>query len=192
MANTLLSCSGFRIGEVWIPRFEVFTEEHVGLALPCWSSFPLTELCNILVGTIPKSGVRAFGKTMAVALPGLSRVEGSQTVIEFISSRALASVHAGAIVRDLDIELTSHYGLLPYTSRVIIDLRIAWTQQPQLLVFSTSGLDPLGERDVGAEVKRWQRQCSALHVFCEPSVPCEDDRYECTKVVRCIPFVPGK
>jgi hypothetical protein len=186
--KTLITCDGICIGDAFIPPFEVFTAEYVGLANPTDYGVQWNDLMQALGGLCPTAEVHIAGRSAVITPPGFQPLEQAvelQMIIDVAVARGLPRASAERIIIDLGLEEDHAYGDIQLTPRLLLDLRLAWSQGAELVVFSTAGLDPSGVLAVADEVSKMLGQCSAIHVFSTPLTQHYQSLCSFSKVVRC-------
>jgi hypothetical protein len=141
-----------------------------------------------LGGLIPNSAIRINGKSSVILPLGYRPPEGRAEhgkLIDIALNAGLLPAIAEGVISNLKLKPKELYLDLPMTARLLFDLKVAFAQEPVLVVFSTCGLDPSGVMAVDAEVTTMLKQCSAIDVLSAAWIELYQSPNSFTKVVRC-------
>lgn len=151
MNERSLTCRGFDLGSHAIPAFDVRPGEAVSLLLPSWFEFE-SDLRDYLSGAHPKSEVELIAKCVSVrqASPrsGIRGVLFSSMPHNWLTEQGLSRVEASTALNRHAIEDRIPISKLATNPRMLLGLEAAYHQRPDVILFSMSGLDPVGRRTV--------------------------------------------
>lgn len=188
LMKTLLTCDGMCVGDATIPPFEVSTGDYVGLANPVEYGDQWKELMQSLGGLCLRPEVHIAGRSSVITPPGFQELEetlGPQRITDVAMGRGLPRASAERIIIGLGLDPDRAYGDLQLTPRLILDLRLAWAEGAELVIFSSAGLDPSGVVAVDGEVSKVLDRCSAVEVFGAALIEHHESLTSFSKVVRC-------
>ncbi len=153
MADNRIESRGFAIGRWWIPPFSAGRGECVVLHLPAESDADRDGILACLRGAEPVANLvvpaRVAVAGMALGPVGWRRWLLDPTPFDWLRKETNVSADSiHEILRDLRIEPQMPLSRLAGTPRMLLGLAAALAGKPDMLVFSTAGLDPCGVRQV--------------------------------------------
>lgn len=167
MAKDLLICRGFELGQYFVPGFAVRPGEGVTLRLPSRLG-AADELAAFLCGKPPRPEVELRG-TCVVAQradppDGWRRWFADPTPSQWLIRHGFAPDAATAVL--VRHRIDDRFPLSRYAAgpRTLLGLERAYHSGPAIVVFSTSGLDPLGESAVHSLVRSHLSRTSAVYL----------------------------
>ena len=187
--GTILSCDELCIGDAIIPSFVVTSNDYVGIATPnYYGNDHWKLLMQSIGGQVPNPGIRINGK-VALILPTGYRPPGRTTrrdnLVDLAMKAGLSRLCAKRICTGLNVDPGKFYVDLKFTLRLLFDLQVALAQEPDLVVFSTCGLDPCGIMAVNATVSAVLHRSAAIDVFSASLIESYESLMSFTNVVRC-------
>jgi hypothetical protein len=191
MGPVRLSCEGITVGALVIPPFQLGEGEWICLHIPGSSDAEeYDQLVQVLTGQRPVSHLRHTGRVVHADRPfhragwfgWLRRV---YPVDWLCQSAGVDRAEAEAITARLGLRPEWHIDQLAANPRALLGLEAAWARGAEVVVFSTSGLDPSGLRSVYEAVSAKLDRCAALQ-FSYPFVIDGRERRECLPGVRCV------
>lgn len=185
--NTLLVCDGFNLADLIVPRFEVASNDHVGLSNPSLLA-SWADLLLGLGGVLPRKELRVTARAAVVLPHGLrsrKEVNARWTVIDFAAAQGLSPTAAERALVDSGAKPDTPYASLSVTARTLIDLQIALAQDVNLVVLGTLGLDPMGMRAVGTQTSMMLDRCAVLHVFSARLRDDYESRIPFSRILEC-------
>lgn len=186
--TTILICDGTRVGRVAVPEFAISIGEYIGIADPTTSSAERFDLMQVLGGVRRTAEIRITGTSSVVAPPGCERslhAKASPTITDIAISKGIPKALAERAIAHLGLSPELPYANLQLTSRLRLELKLAWAQREQLVVFSTCGLDPSGVAAVAKDVLNMLQDSSAIHVFSEALIDFYQSIDVFSRVLRC-------
>src|SRR5262245_23996508 len=186
--QTRLICDGATIGALYLPPFALTPGRCVCLHLPSAITDDEARLIPALTGRETVRGIHVQSRVLAATmfdLPFPGRFVGI-----FYRPRIEAWLRSLHIPVEKIADILARNGWtnktrleqLPGTPKTLLALEAAWAQNAEAIVFSTAGLDPLGEKRVNEAVSQRLNDCPAVYLSSE---------YTCNGQVgrRC--FKPG-
>ncbi len=165
-----MSCEGVTIGSVEIPRFQLRLGEFVCLHLPGpLSSEEEKQSILVLTGRRPVSGLRLFGRTCWAQRPasrgGLFEFFQRPRAVDWLQRAGdVSRAQARAIVERLGLRPDWRISQLAANPSTLLGLEASWARGAEVVVFSTSGCDPLGKRAIYEAVTSRLDRCAAIHL----------------------------
>ncbi len=177
MRELEITCNGFQIGKIAIPNFEVRKGQ-----LSCFhwplprGSLEETHFWRILLGTETEISLQVFGKVTKINLPcekkGIFSYFFYRETIEklLMESGNIDAKQVSNILKKLSIVPHSFISSISLTTRILLGIEMAWGNSPDVVLFETSGLDPLGIETICQAILGKLDTCAAIH-FSYPTTP---------------------
>jgi hypothetical protein len=179
--SVLLSCEGAVDGPLTIPPFELRRGEAMCLQEPFDAHGSEERLYPLLTGKRTTQGLRLHGKVilamnallMHTSFPVANRLFGkfwaSPRVDAWLRRQGMTQQQAAAVMQRLDILPHWRMNRLPGNPKMQLGLAAAFSQRPDVVVVSVSGVDPVGQEAALAAVSDYinRYQCGAIYV-CHP------------------------
>lgn len=175
--KTMLVCDGFRAGASAIPSFHVGPGEIVKIVFPpeCARDMHLAEqlICKEF---------NRLHRALPVELadqPGWWReLWHSQTTSEWLIEHCgLSRAEAVERLTILDVEPDRALNCLACNPRWMLGFVAAMHRVPDVLVFTTSGCDPLGCQRALAAVQSQLNDAAGVYLTCFPGLRMDEPRY---------------
>jgi hypothetical protein len=169
MADIFIDGQGFSIGRWYFPPFSLRRGECISLRLPKEAVVDEERIIRCLTGSESVPGLNLNARVLfaksAAAPSGWRRWFQDPTPFVWLQRNTTLSEDAIRSILlehriDQMIPLSHHAG----TPRMLLGLEKAYAMRPEGVVFSTSGLDPLGVRDVFRIVAESLPECSAIYL----------------------------
>jgi hypothetical protein len=185
-----ISCDGVIIASLSLPPFQLKLGEVLCLHLPSPAlSKEETHLINALTGKRLVLGLHLFGRVCFAAPPtrrGIFGLFRSLHPIDWLRhSGGLLRAEAEAIIERLGLKPEWRLSQLPATPRTLLGLEAAWAQGAEVVVFSTTGLDPTGVLAVFEAVASRLDRCAAISLS-YPSVQNGQMKRDCFRGALCL------
>ena len=172
MNHLIQECMGFRAETLLVPAFELRVGQAICLHIPVLPHQDLTEqqVIPVLAGQVPNSGIRIHGPIRYVQWPtqsrwGLLGFFREVRAVDWLGREAqIHQQEAEDILARLGLSVDSKLGRLAGTPRTLLAIEAAWANGAQGLMFTTSGLDPVGTERVFSHVGRNLDRCAALYL----------------------------
>jgi len=173
VSHVRLSCGGIAAGPLWVPPFDLHLGESVCLHLPEYTDdAPLVAALKGLArgeegGQPPRVvwGGLAWDdrpRIMRFFLPSPRAVDWLRRVAHVQHTEALAAL------KQVDLDPSWRLNRMAGNPRTWLGLAAAWAQSPDVLIFSTTGCDPLGQKRVIQAVARWLESGGAAVRLTDP------------------------
>lgn len=167
MADDLLICRGFELGQYFVPAFAVQPGEAITLRVPsCFEAADL--LAATLSGVRPRPEVEVRGVCVVAerADPptGWRRWFADPTPGRWLVRHGFAPQEATAVLARHGIDNRFRLSQYAANPRTLLGLERAYHSGPAVVVFNTSGLDPLGESAVQALVRSRLSRTAAIYL----------------------------
>ncbi len=193
MNRTRIHCQGMTVAGRNLPPFDLRGGDFVCLHMPDavdWDAE--TKMAEVLCGKMPQSGLQVCGKVVSALywteLPlrgGFLRMFRRPRVAHWLHKRfGLSSSIVEDILRRHSWTKQTMIEQLPGTPKVLLALEAAWARSAEAIVFSASGLDPLGRQLIYKTIVPRLQDCPVIqlsHQFwtngqyyrdCFPGVTC--------------------
>lgn len=172
-------CSGMTIGTISIPAFTLCKHEMLFLKWPLDIGTREEKIFfKMLLKKYQVDCIKIFGNPVKIGLFSLNtsffftfrwRKWRNKTVFEYLQFfTKLTNDSIEEILCNLGISLSDNFQLLSMTERLLVEIEIALVKS-NILIFSTDGLDPLGERRVVEYIKGKLSGISAICI-CYPLI----------------------
>jgi hypothetical protein len=169
MDSVKLACHGVKVGPYFLPPFCLHAAEAVCLHVPFRSfSGEEKEFIKVLTGTVPIAGLELHGlaswaDSVSLAKRRFRFLFREPTVAEWLHQTA-------GFTRDEALGFTERLGwradwrvsALAGTHRTLLALELAYARGCEVILFSTSGLDPTGIRTAHELVSSRLARCAAV------------------------------
>jgi hypothetical protein len=165
-----LLCEGATVGALHVPAFELHAGSCICLHLPS----PITgieRLARALTGREAVCGIhvqaRMLSAIASVDLPHpgrLLRIVCRPRIESWLRSLGISAQESAAILRRHEWTKNTRVEQLPGTPSTLLALEAAWAQKAEGIVFTTMGLDPLGEMRVNETVRQRLGDCPAIYL----------------------------
>ena len=176
--KTLLECDGIFLDELFIPAFRLKTGEVLCWTLPGPIDWEWEELLvRRLTGSHSES-VRLFGKVFMVdpwtwSVKGFwqrlrSRFHRPLVVNKLAKEAGITKDQAGILAQRHGVSTKDRLWGISQNPRVLLALEIAWARRADVVVFSTSGCDPIGIRAIYHEIQAHLQHIAAIEL-CYPT-----------------------
>jgi hypothetical protein len=169
MGDSRIDSQGFSVGRWRFPAFTLRGGESITLCFPKEARVDQEPIVASLIGSEPVSGLAVCAK-VAFADPTLHLSGWRQwlfrsTPLDWMKQNTALSDDAIASFLDehhMDrrVPISRYAG----TPRMILRLAAAYARKPDVLVFSTAGLDRLGVRSIFQFVSEHLPECSAIYL----------------------------
>ncbi|MDM8561918.1 hypothetical protein QUF54_01025 [Candidatus Marithioploca araucensis] len=165
------------MGNVYIPKFEVKKGQLLCFHWPLLNnSLEKEHFFEVLLGTKTEMNISVLGKISKVNIPYekkgifsdfLYRKSIKKFLMKFghISDEAVSH-----ILQKRHISPHHFIGSISLTKKILLGLEIAWVNSPDVVLFETRGLDPLGIETICQAVSEKRETCAAVH-FSYPTIP---------------------
>lgn len=167
MTDLVLACRGFELGRSHVPTFEVRRGCVLTLQLPARFD-SIDRLASHLSGTVPRTEVDVRGRCVVAerAQPphNWRRWFSDPFPGEWLIRRGFTKQEATTIVAKHCIDDRHRLSQYAATPRTLLGLEAAYHLKPDLVIFDTSGLDPLGELAVYDLVRSNLHRISAIYL----------------------------
>jgi hypothetical protein len=167
MAEAVLTCRGFPLGEAFVPAFETTRGQVVTIQLP--ARFESTsQLAVTLAGVVrrPEVEVRGQGAVAgrAEAPVGWRRWLFDPSPSQWLVRQGFAPGNAATILARHRID--DRFRLSQYAAgpRAVLGLEAALRSGPDVVVFNTSGLDPTWEVTVQEVIRSCLDRTAAVYL----------------------------
>lgn len=167
MSTTRLKCHGVSVGEWWVPSFELRDGECVTLVLPTGVVSAAEELTNRFTGRVVSPDIESNGKVV-VATPasgprGIRRWFADSSASGWLVRRGASREQAFNTLRRHNIT-PDNLASLAQNPRTLLGLEAAWAQGARVLIFATTGCDPLGVLMAFDAVSQHLPTCPAVYL----------------------------
>ena len=167
MSEIFLICRGFEFGRYHVPAFEVRANEVVALQLPAGFE-AASQLAANLTGLVPRSEIEIRGRCVVAERadppPDWRRWFSDPTPDRWLTSKCFSPDEAATVLNRHNIDKRHRLSRYPATTRTLLGLEVAFHSNPSVVVFNTSGLDPLGELAVQELVRSNLSRTSAVYL----------------------------
>lgn len=174
MDGIRIRCDGFVSGSLFIPAFELRAGCLTSLQLPgLYSQTQNSLFRDLFSGTVPHPKVQLSGRVMsakpAAARSGLLAYVSPHTAGRWLARTGRLSLAEAerTIRQSAACDPLDRLQGLAGTPRTALGLLAAWANHADTIIYSTSGLDPLGRQFIHQLVHNRLQQCSALHLAYE-------------------------
>ena len=171
-----IKCKGFKIGNVYIPEFEVKTGQLLCFHWPLIKSLEEQLFLEVLLGTKTEININVLGKITKVNVPSYRKIGifsdflYRQNIKKFLMKFGdISDTEVNKILQKLHIAPYGFIGSISLTTRIWLGLEIAWINSPDVILFDTRGLDPLGIETICQAVSKRLDACAAIH-FSYPTI----------------------
>lgn len=167
MAEAVLTCRGFPLGEAFVPAFETTRGQVAIIQLPTRFG-PTPQLADTLAGVVRRPEVEVRGQGVvagrAEAPVGWRRWWFNPSPSQWLVYQGFPPGDAAAILARHRIDdrfRLSQYGAGP---RAVLGLEAALRSGPDVVVFNTSGLDPKWEVTVQEVIQSCLDRTAAVYL----------------------------
>jgi hypothetical protein len=184
MDDIRLICDGLIIGSLVLPPFELRAGQLVTLQLPApHDAADEQSLRSALSGTVVHAEVHVRCRVISAdaAVPPRGPFAALRTsAVDWLARHGrISRPDAERVIRQTRIcEPTDRVSNLAMTPRTTLGVLAAWATGAEAIIYSTSGLDPLGARAVQQLVRDRLQTCPALHLAHE-RVSCDQSDFDC-------------
>jgi hypothetical protein len=176
-----LRCMGMNCGKILVPEFTLPLGVTYGVSIPVAYDDTWTLLARTLSGELKNSNVELTAPGVSVLpLLGARRFSARTKVVEALSRLGLDTTRDEVVRALRSVTASTEFRNLPGTPRLILEILDALKTTHGILVFATSGLDPVGALEVNRLVN--ESGASALELF--SSSLSKSGRFE--KVITCV------
>ncbi len=183
MSEVKITCKGFKMGNVYIPEFEVKKGQLLCFHWPfCHKSLEAEHFFEVLLGTKTEMNIYVLGKITKVNIPYEKNPFYRKSIKKFLMKFGnISAYRASNILQKLHIAPHNFIGSISLTKKILLGLEIAWVNSPEVVLFETGGIDPLGIETICQAVSERLDTCAAVH-FSYPTIP----RRICCSQSQCI------
>src|SRR5690349_18786768 len=163
---TRLACNGFRAGESVVPPFEVGRGEIVKIEFSprCAQDIHIAE--HLFCGNVLQSG-RIATVELAMQRSGWREFLHAQTTSEWlIANCGMTRDDAIEQLQRVQVDPDAVLSQLAGNPRWMIGFIAAMHDQPDVLVFTTTGCDPLGMQRALEAVRSRREEIAAVYLSC--------------------------
>ena len=182
-------CTGFRVGDIVVPPFQVDAAEYVALMVPSPYGVSWFRLMNLLTGVDESSSVQVNGVTIKgqfVTPPMYNAAPLVLPLSQYLHGLNISEKQTRNLLGLLRLSPELAVEELQLTSRHELDISIMLLRGAELIVTTTAGLDPTGMRKVGHLVTSAFPTCSVICLESSSSeVLCKELGFH-TRYVHCI------
>lgn len=171
-----LICDPLQVGRLFIPGFEVRPAEFVKIQFPVGCSLELDRVMELLRVQNRQGPGHAVGEVAVFEWPlsgfPLFEMFYRRRAVDWLRKRTgLGRTQAATLLRQVDVEPDTPISWLAGTPRWMIWLQTCLARGPSVLVFSTSGLDPLGAERALRTVAEQRGDSAAVYLSLAHPVP---------------------
>lgn len=176
MADIRIDNQGFCIGRWDFPPFKLRCGECVTLCLPKEAPSEEERIVACLTGMELVPGLNVHTKVLfakPASIPsGWRRWIRNPTPFTWLQKNTTLSDDAiGSFLHEYKMDRNIPLSHLAGNPRMLLGLKAAYAREPEVVVFSTQGLDPMGVREAFRMVNNHLPQCSAIYLawpfFCQ-------------------------
>jgi len=169
-----LVCSGFCVGSVYVPAFQIGRGEIAKLMFPRDLA---TEMDRVAIAFCGEhcDGVRAEGQVVAPEFPmarsRLLEMIHRQTATEWLATRTgMTQPEARNQLKRVHVSPNAPLSTLAGTPRWLIGFLAAVHERPAGIIFDAAGLDPIGIQSVLATSNERLADAAGVYLTCFPNV----------------------
>jgi len=176
MTDIRIDGRGFSVGRWHFPAFSLRCGECVTLCFPKEAWVDADRIAAGLTGMEPVAGLKLHATALfakpAASPSGWRRWLQDPTPFEWLrKNTALSDDAIQSFLRKHEMQRSIPLSRCAGTERMLLGLEASFARRPGVVVFSTSGLDPLGVREVFEIVREHLPGCSAIYMawpfFCQ-------------------------
>jgi hypothetical protein len=168
--HTRLLCEGAKVGALYVPPFALVPGSCVCLHLPSPITDDTERLARALTGREVVRGIHIESRVLSAVLwdlpyPGrFLRIFYRPRIESWLRSLRIPPSKITGILARHGWTNKTRLEQLPGTPKTLLVLEAAWAQNAEALVFTTMGLDPLGEMRVNEAVAQRLDDCPAVYL----------------------------
>lgn len=171
MSEPRLRCLGVGTDSLRLPAFELSAGQRIDLRLPAplvWKQ--RDALIDLLTGKVGSNQVRIKGRALWAEPPqiasGLLAPLRSATARDWLATAGALSPEASMqqITRWQVCEPNERVCRLAMNPRVLLAILAAWGKGAEVLIYSTTGCDPMGKKKIHETVGARTDVCPAIHL----------------------------
>lgn len=182
--EVVFRCSGVTCGGVIFPAFELRKGTMCGISVPTGFGEDWILLMKTLCGEFKTPDVQLLHNGVAICPQlGCKQFSDDANVGESLKSLGFSETDYDAISANGRVDATTAVGQLPGTPRLLIDVLRAIVKPDKIVVFTTTGLDPVGIKETNRLVA--SSGATGLHLFATSlsSFFCQSEMFD--EVVEC-------
>lgn len=163
-------CSGIKIGSIYIPKFKARKGQLLCFHWPLpGEGLEEKHFRKMLLGTATEVNLQIFGKTINVAKllynDSTFKYTYQQSIEKFLLEFGNINIEiVNNILMKLNIIPHSFIDSVSLTTKILLGIELAWLDFPDILLFETSGLDPLGINTVCEAILEKLDICTFIHL----------------------------